>query len=74
MSNTQFKYFSDFECEMSLPWLELTNRLEASMEQFSKGEIIQPVRTTLKINELDGASFCKFLLTLLFLNIMLPMR
>ena len=53
----EFKYFSDFECEMCLPWVELTNRLEVAMKQFSKGEVNQPVRTTLKINEENGTSF-----------------
>ena len=65
MSSAEFRYFSDLECEVCLPWLELTNRLEVSMEQFSKGEIIQPVRKTLKIDELDGTSFCEFIHTLL---------
>merc|ERR1711936_615335 len=57
MTESRFRYFSDFECERCLPWTELTNRLEIAMEQFSKGEVIQPVRSTLKINELDGSSF-----------------
>ena len=61
MTESRFRYFSDFECERCLPWTELTNRLEIAMEQFSKGEVIQPVRSTLKINELDGSSFCEFL-------------
>ena len=52
-----FKYFSDYECEMCLPWMELTNRLEVAMKQFSNGEVTQPVRKTLKINEADGTSF-----------------
>ena len=56
---TKVKYFSDVECEMCLPWMELTNRLEVAMKQFSNGEVTQPVRTTLKINEADGTSFCK---------------
>ena len=51
---TEFKYFSDFECEICLPWKELTDRLEVSMEQFSKREIVQPIRSTLSINEFDG--------------------
>ena len=61
MTESRFRYFSDFECERCLPWTELTNRLEIAMEQFSKREVIQPVRSTLKINELDGSSFCEFL-------------
>jgi hypothetical protein len=60
MSEMQFKYFSDFQCEMCLPWVQLTNRLEVAMKQFSKGEVTQPVRTTLKINEADGTSFCEY--------------
>ena len=59
MSSTKIKYFSDFECEMCLPWVELTNRLELAMASFSKGEVVQPVRTTLKLNEADGTSFCE---------------
>ncbi len=51
---TEFKYFSDFECELCLPWEKLTDRLEGSMEQFSKREIVQPIRSTLAINEFDG--------------------
>ena len=51
---TEFKYFSEFECEVCLPWEKLTDRLEVAMEQFSKREIVQPIRSTLPINEFDG--------------------
>ena len=60
----EFKYFSDFKCEMCLPWVELTNRLEVAMKQFSKGEVNQPVRTTLNINEEDGTSFRELYVTI----------
>lgn len=54
---TDFKYFSNLDCENGLPWKPLIDRLELAMGDFSlrkPGAVDQPVRTMLEISEHNG--------------------
>lgn len=47
-------FYTNLQCEAALPWKDLTNQLEKGLEQFSKGQIEQPVRATLLVPEHGG--------------------
>ena len=47
-------FFTNLQCESAMPWEELTNKLEIGIKRFSNGEIEQPVRATLLVNEHSG--------------------
>jgi hypothetical protein len=65
-------FISNLQCETSLPWKELIDQLEYGMKRFSKGEIEQPVRVMLPVEQHKGflgkncAKILQFILHILF--------
>ena len=54
MSANNVPFFTNLQCESDMPWTELTNQLEVGLKRLSNGEIEQPVRATLLVNEHSG--------------------
>ena len=51
---TKVPFLSNLECETALPWNDLIDKLEIGLERFSKGEVEQPVRVMLPIQQHSG--------------------
>ena len=47
----QIPFFTNLQCESALPWKDLTDELEKGLVKFSKGQVEQPVREMLEIQD-----------------------
>ena len=47
-------FFTNLQCDNALPWKKLIDQLEIGLDNFSNGEIEQPVRVMLPITEHSG--------------------
>ena len=47
-------FFTNFDCENSLKWPKLVDKLEEGMMRYSTGGVIVPVRAMLRVEDFNG--------------------